>query len=1214
MTQRRRLAAGGRIDRSRPIEFSFNGRRYQGYPGDTLASALLANGVTLVGRSFKYHRPRGIVTSGSEEPNALVQIGEGAATLPNQLATQVELYHGLAARSQNCWPTVGFDLLAGIGLLSPLLSAGFYYKTFMWPRRGWKLYERLIRSTAGLGESPRQPDPDRYVKMNAHCDVLVVGAGPAGLVAALAAARAGARVLLADKQAEFGGSLLDTRESIDGRPAMEWCDAATRELAAMADVRLLPRSTVFGYYDHNFLGILERGTDHLRPAERTGPRERLWRVRARQVVLATGALERPLVFGNNDRPGVMLASAVSAYINRYAVAPGNRGAVVFTNNDGAYRTAVDLADAGVPLAAVVDVRPDPAGALPRRVRERGIAIAAGSAVVDVRGGRQVAGAVIAPLDPTGQRLASGARVLDCDLIAVSGGWTPTVHLHCQAGGRLRWDHRAATFLPGEPTEGQRSAGACRGATTLGQALADGAAAGAAAAAAAGQGERRETIPLPETPVEAEAEQPLRPMWMVPCAGSVERGPKQFVDFQEDVSSADIVLAAREGFDGVELVKRYTTLGMGTDQGKLSNLNGLGILAQALGKDIPPVGTTKYRPPYTPTGFGALAGRDVGPLFDPVRQTALHQWHEQTGARFETVGQWLRPWYYPHAGEGLHEAVRRECLAARKSVGLLDASTLGKIDVQGPDAAEFLDRIYTSDRRNLAVGRCRYGLMLGEDGMVMDDGVTARLGRNHFLLTTTTGGAARVMGWLERWFQTEWPGLRVYLTSVTDHWATISIAGPDSRRLLRALCPDVDFTHRGFPFMALREGTVAGVAARIFRISFSGELAYEVNLPADYGRAVWEALMDAGRKYDITPYGTETMHVLRAEKGYIIVGQETDGSMAPGDLGLDWLVARDKDFLGKRSLTRPALVQEGRKQLVGLSARDPGVVLPEGGQIVTDPAAPIPTPMVGHVTSSYHSPTLGRSIALAVVRSGRQRRGETVYVSSLDGPMIPAVIADPVFYDPEGARQHPRDDDAGPEAVAPALGWGTARRESPLVGVERGGAIWSDAPGASVQLRERPFLGHLNLRADPADRAVPVAVERVLGCALPVRPNTVAEGPAGAILWLGPTEWLLVVPTGQEGEVARSLREALGDAHAAITDLSSGQTIISLSGAGARDLLAQGCPLDLHPRVFGVGRCAQTHVAKAAVAIWLRDDRPTFDLIVRRSFAGYLALWLEDAAR
>lgn len=999
MSQLCRMARGGAIDRAAPVSFTFNGKTYHGYRGDTLASALLANGVHLVGRSWKYHRPRGIVAASVEEPNAIVQLGKGARTVPNAVATTVDLYDGLMAESVNCWPSVERDYWSIAGAFAGMLPVGFYYKTFMWPRRLWKHYERYIRKAAGLGAAPQDPDPDRYEKMNAYCDVLVVGGGPAGLAAAFAGGRAGARVILADEQGTFGGSLLGNQQVVDGTPGIDWAQQVIAELSRMPEVRLLPRSTVFGYHDHNFLTIQERLTDHLPEASRNGPRERIWRVRAKEVVLATGAHERPLVFANNDRPGIMLASAVSTYLNRYAVQLGNE-AVVFANNDSAYQAALDLLDAGIAVGAVIDPRPHVYGMLCSTVRTRGIEVLAGTVVVNALGKQRVQGVEVMAFD--GRSVFGRKRTLACDLLAVSGGWNPAVHLFAQSGGKTVWDEAKACFVPSSSVQAERSAGACKGSFMFVDSMREGLQAGAAAALRAGYGDG---VSPPPPRMENTPEQALLALWQVPAPHRHGRGLKAFVDLQNDVSADDIALAAREGYQSIEHVKRYTALGFGTDQGKLGNINGMAILADALGQTIAQTGTTTFRPNYTPVTFGAVAGRDVAEFFDPERKTAMHEWHVEHGAVFENVGQWKRPWYYPQHGESMHDAVNRECLAVRRSVGVMDASTLGKIDIQGPDAVRLLDWVYTNAWSKLAVGRCRYGLMLDENGIVMDDGVTTHLGPQHYLMTTTTGGAARVLAWLERWLQTEWPGMKVYLTSVTDHWATIAVAGPNSRKVLQSVCRGVDFSNEAFPFMSYRAGTVAEVAARVMRISFSGELAYEINVPAIFGRHVWEAVMDAGAPYGMTPYGTETMHVLRAEKGYIIVGQDTDGSVTPIDLGMEAMIAKTKDCIGKRSLLRADTARPNRKQLVGLLTEYPNEVLPEGGQIVDDPRLPIPVPTAGHVTSSYYSAALGRSIALALVKSGRSKAGHRVFVSLENGGAIAAQIVSPVFYDPEGSRQN-----------------------------------------------------------------------------------------------------------------------------------------------------------------------------------------------------------------
>jgi sarcosine oxidase subunit alpha len=993
-----RLADGGRIDRGRVLRFTFNGRVYQGHPGDTLASALLANGVSVVARSWKYHRPRGILSAGVEEPNALVQLFDGARTVPNARMTEVTLVDGLTASSIHASPSVEFDLKAVNGWFARLIPAGFYYKTFMASQAAWHFFEKHIRASSGLGSSPTLADPDRYEKRFAHCDVLVVGGGIAGLSAALAASRTGARVVLCDEQAELGGWLLSSDEKVDGLPAAQWVQQVRQELASLPEVRVLPRTTAFGYHDHNLVTLIERRADHLSPADAPVFRERLWKMRAKRVVLATGAHERPLVFSNNDLPGIMLASAVSTYVRRYAVMPGRR-AVVFTNNDSGYDAALALQGAGASVV-VVDARYQPDGSLSQRARAKGIEILPGHAITEARGRKRVSAALVQALDAHGQ-LSGSPRTLECDLVAVSGGFSPVIHLQCQAGSKPAWDDRYAAFVPGDPAQAETSAGGCRGLQSLFLCVQNGWAAGTAAAQSAGF---RATATAAPRVVETQTGT-LRPLWLVPHAKRVSRAPKQFVDLQNDVAASDIHLAVREGFESIEHVKRYTAMGFGTDQGKTGNINGMGIAAQVLGKSIPQVGTTTFRPNYTPVTFGAVAGLELGDAFEPVRTTAMHAWHVQQGALFEDVGQWKRPWYYPKSGEDLHAAVKREVLAVRQGVGTLDASTLGKIDIQGPDAATLLNWVYSNPWSKLEVGKCRYGLMLDENGMVFDDGVTVRLGENHFLMHTTTGGAARVLAWLERWLQTEWPHLKVYLTTVTDHWATTALAGPKSREVLKKLCSDVDFDDAAFPFMSYREGTVAGVKARIMRISFSGERSYEINVPAADGLRVWEAIQAAGAPFGITPYGTETMHVLRAEKGYIIVGQDTDGSVTPVDLGMGAMVAKTKDCLGKRSLLRSDTARADRKQFVGLLTDDPQIVLEEGGQIVDGPNPSIPARGAGHVTSSYASPTLGRSIALALVKGGAGRMGERVHVSMQGGRTVSATIANPVFFDPKSERQN-----------------------------------------------------------------------------------------------------------------------------------------------------------------------------------------------------------------
>ncbi len=995
-----RLSAGGRIDRRRTINFHFNGRAYQGYEGDTLASALLANGVSMVARSWKYHRPRGILSAGVEEPNALVQLFEGNRTVPNARMTEVTLVDGLSAKSIHAKPSIEFDTGAVNGWFSRLIPAGFYYKTFMASQAAWHFFEKHIRNASGLGVSPTEHDPDRYDKRYAHCDVLVVGAGVAGLSAALTAARAGARVVLCDEQSEAGGWLLASDELVDGQAATKWVAKTLDELRAFPDVTLLTRTTAFGYQDHNLLTLVERRGDHVPAAQAPVFRERLWRVRAKQVVIATGAHERPLVFGNNDLPGIMLAAAVSTYVRRYAVLPG-RQAVVFTNNDAGYDAALALKAAGASVQ-VVDARLQPSGSLTQQAKAQGITVLAGHVVTEARGNKRVSAVLVQALDGQ-ERLNGSVREISCDLVAISGGVSPVIHLQCQAGSKAQWSDEQAAFLPGTPAQSELSAGACAGNRTLKASAESGAAAGIQALKAMGLSA--------DGVVPAIAEQDagnIRALWLVPHARPVSRAPKQFVDLQNDVAASDIHLAVREGFESIEHVKRYTAMGFGTDQGKTGNINGMGIVAQVLGKTIPQVGTTTFRPNYTPVTFGAVAGMELGEAFDPVRTTAMHEWHVKQGALFEDVGQWKRPWYYPRNGEDMHAAVHRETLAVRNGVGTLDGSTLGKIDIQGPDASVLLNWMYSNAWSKLEIGKCRYGLMLDENGMVFDDGVTVRLAENHYLMHTTSGGAARVLAWMERWLQTEWPHLKVYLTSATDHWSTSIVAGPKSRAVLQKICKDVDFDDAAFPFMSYREGTVAGYKARIMRISFSGERCYEVNVAANDGLKVWEAIHTAGAEFNITPYGTETMHVLRAEKGYIIIGQDTDGSVTPMDLGMGGLVTKTKDCLGKRSLTREDTVRADRKQLVGLLPDDPKVVLTEGAQILNHAPTGPTAPMVGHVTSSYMSPTLGCSVAMALVKGGLSRMGEKVYISQggKNGAVVhTATISSPVFFDPKAERQN-----------------------------------------------------------------------------------------------------------------------------------------------------------------------------------------------------------------
>ena len=986
------------MDRTRPLRFSFDGATLEGLQGDTLASALLANGVHLVGRSFKYHRPRGILTAGAEEPNALVAVRRDAARYtPNLRATQVELYDGLCAESQNRWPSLSFDLGRANDLLSPLFPAGFYYKTFMWPRSAWAaVYEPLIRAAAGLGRAPSLPDPDRYSNLYAHCDVLVVGAGPAGLAAALSAADGGARVMLCDEQAEPGGSLLsDPRPRIENLTTTAWLERTLAALQENPRVQLLPRTTAFGYFPHNMIGLNERLTDHLAEPRSGQARERLWQVRAREVVLAAGAIEQPLVFPGNDRPGIMLAGAVATYLNRYGVRAGSR-AVVVTATDSAYRAALDLQTAGVQVAAIADLRESAEGPLPQAARSAGIETLMRAIVLGTRGNRRVSSIEIEATDDRGR---VQRRTLSCDLVLMSGGFTPSVHLFSQSCGRLQWSDAARAYVPAVSAERERSAGACRGVFGLAKTLVDGAAAGSAAAKAGGHVGAAHLFDVTGDDALADAPQ------ATPQQSPSGRGSKAFVDWQNDVTTRDLELAAREGFRSIEHIKRYTTVGMATDQGKTSNLNALGIVSDRIGKPIPEIGYTTFRMPYTPITFGSFAGMARGDLFDPVRTTPMHEWAKAENAVFEDVGLWKRARYFPRAGEDMHTAVARECLAVRNACGIFDASTLGKIAVVGPDAAEFLNRLYINNWSNLAAGRARYGILLREDGFVYDDGVVARMATDRFHVTTTTGGAARVLAMMEDYRQTEWPELEVWLTSTTDQWAVIAVQGPNARQVLQPLVTGLDISNAALPHMAVAFGSIRGIPMLLFRVSFSGELGYEINLPADCGRVVWETVHAAGVAHGITPYGTETMHVLRAEKGYVIVGQDTDGTVTPDDAGLAWAIGRTKaDFVGKRSLERAAMKDPRRKQLVGLRTRDPDTVLEEGAQVVESAGQKPPMKLLGHVTSSYFSASLGHSIALGMVSAGRSRHGQLLYVP-MPGGDIAVEVTSPVFYDQDGARLH-----------------------------------------------------------------------------------------------------------------------------------------------------------------------------------------------------------------
>lgn len=981
MTQINRLD-GGTIDRSKTIQFSFDGKKYTGYQGDTLASALLANGVRLVGRSFKYHRPRGVFSSGSEEPSALVELRSGAHREPNTRATVIELFDGLDAYSQNCWPSPAFDVQGINDFFSPFLAAGFYYKTFMWPKSFWeKVYEPLIRRAAGLGRLSDEADPDVYDRGYLHTDLLVIGAGPAGLMAALTAARSGVQVILADEDFQFGGRLNAERIVLDGEPASAWVANVLGELAGMPNVRLMKRSTVFGVFDHGIYGALERDADHIPVPAAGQPRQTYWNIYAKRALLCAGATERSIAFSNNDRPGIMQAGALRAYANRWAVA-ADRTVAIFTNNDDGHRSALDLSRMGVQVAAVIDSRPDAPDLA-------GIDVLKGAVVTDTAGRKGLKSVMV--------RLANGRQhTIACGALGVSGGWNPNVQLTAHFRTRPVWKDDIAAFVPGDDLpSGLSVAGAAAGIFATADVLRS--AVQAAREALQAMGVQAKPMPVP-----AADDQPYRikPVWHVAGKG------RAWVDLQHDVTTKDIEIAHRENFRSVEHLKRYTTLGMATDQGRSSNVTGLAVMAELTGKSIPETGTTMYRPPYTPVTLGALAGRSTGRDFRPYRLPPSHQWAIEQGAVFVEVGNWLRAQYYPRAGEThWRQSVDRETLAVRSSVGVCDVTTLGKIDVQGTDAAEFLNRVYCNTIETLKVGRVRYGLMLREDGFAKDDGTAARLAQDHFVVTTTTANAVAIFRHMEFCRQCLWPDLDVQLVSTTDAWAQYAVAGPNSRKLLQKVVDSrYDLSNEAFPFMACAEVTVcAGVRARLFRISFSGELAYELAVPARYGDSLMRVLMQAGEEFDVVPYGTEALGVLRIEKGHA-AGPELNGHTTATHLGLGRMVSDKKDSIGAVMSRRPALADEAGYRLIGLRPADGASSIPAGAHLFDSGATRDMKSDQGWVASAAWSPHVGEPIGLAFLKRGDQRIGDTVWVvSPVDGLEIEARVVHPVFIDPEGER-------------------------------------------------------------------------------------------------------------------------------------------------------------------------------------------------------------------
>ena len=977
-----RLPTGGQIDRARKISFRFDGQYYKGHPGDTLASALLANGVRLMGRSFKYHRPRGVLTAGSEEPNALVELRTGGRQEPNTRATTIELFDGLQAKSQNAWPSLKFDALAINDRFSNFLTAGFYYKTFMWPAAFWeKLYEPIIRRAAGLGSITTKADPDLYDKGFLHCDLLIIGAGPSGLAAALTAGRAGARVILADEDFRMGGRLNAETFQLGDVAGAQWAAQAVAELAGLPNVRLLPRTTIFGAFDHGIYGAVERVSDHL-PSPDTGkPRQILWRIYAQRALLCAGAIERPIAFANNDRPGIMTASALRTYVNRWAASPAETVAV-FTNNDDGHRTAADLLAAGVKLAAVIDTRTD-APSLP------GVEVLAGAQVTDSAGRSGLKSVTV--------RLANGqSRRLNVGALGVSGGWNPNVSLTCHQRGRPVWDDAITGFVPGaELPQGMRVVGAATGQFSTHAALHTGAEGAVQALADLGLSATPADLPQAE-----DAPINITPFWHV---GGTKRA---WLDFQNDVTIKDVKLAHQENFRSVEHLKRYTTLGMATDQGKTSNMGGLAVMAELTGASIQATGTTIFRPPYTPVAMGAIAGRSTGRDFKPTRLTPSHSWATEQGAVFVEAGMWLRAQWFPRAGEkDWRESVDREVLATRASVGVCDVTTLGKIDVQGRDAAAFLNRIYCNGFAKLAVGRVRYGLMLREDGIAMDDGTAARLAEDHFVVTTTTANAVPVYRHMEFARQCLWPDMDVQLISTTEAWAQYAIAGPNARKLLQKIAdPGFDLSNDAFPFMACGEITVCGgLRARLFRISFSGELAYEIAVPTRYGDALIRRLMQEGAEFDVTPYGTEALGVMRIEKGHA-AGNELNGTTTARDLGMGRMVSDKKDSIGTVLSRREGLNDPDGLRLVGFRPKNPRARVLAGAHLLELGADMTAANDLGYVTSACYSPNLQSYIAIGFLKSGETRMGDVLRAASpLTGDDTEVEIVSAHFIDPEGER-------------------------------------------------------------------------------------------------------------------------------------------------------------------------------------------------------------------
>ena len=995
MSQNYRLDKIGLINRNKKISFKFNGKKYFGYEGDTLASALIANGVHLIGRSFKYHRPRGFFGAGVDEPYAIVQLYRNNETYPNVRATEQEIFEGLEAKSVNCWPSVNFDIGAINNFFNKFFPAGFYYKTFMWPKSFWyRIYEPFIRKSAGFGVVSIKHDQERYEHKYEYCDLLITGSGPSGLASAYAAAKNGASVILAEDKPRFGGTLLTSEVNIGNQSGKEWAEHIVAELKEMPNVILKNRAQIFGYYDHNMLVMSERINDHLPKSKKYSPKQRLWYIRAKEVVISSGSIERPIVFGNNDTPGVVLASAAKEYLKVYGVLVGKKP-LIFTNNDSAYETAIEFKKNGI-WPIVLDTRSNPDSEIINETKSMGIDIKFSYVVIAAKGYKKVKSAEIAKISEDKKNLGKIENI-SCDCICVSGFWTPTIHLASQSGNKTIFNENIDAFVPSKSKQRETTLGSANGIFTLEETIKTSFEAGYEISKKITKNENKISVPKVSEKKHIQHDK----FWCVPLPK--EKTYKRFLDFQNDVAVTDVELALREGYRSIEHVKRYTTLGMATDQGKTSNLNGLQLVSNIENKIVPAVGHTTFRPPYTPVTIGAIVGREIDKHSKATRKSPMHFWHEKNNAVFVDAGIWLRPRYYKQDNEGLFEASKREAENVRKNVGVCDVTTLGKIDVKGPDAAEFLNRVYTNAWLKLPVGKARYGVMLREDGIVMDDGTTTRISENHYHMTTTTAQAANVLSHLEYYLQIVWPELKVNVVSTTEQWAGAAIAGPKSRSLLQKLFPDLDVSNEGLPFMGYVESNLFGVHARIFRISFSGELAYEINVKSNNGNFMWEKIIEVGKEFAIQPYGTEALSTLRIEMGHV-AGSELDGRTIPYDNGLQGMVSKKKDFIGKRSLNRQAFIAEDRQKVVGVIPLDKKTSIPEGSHLVKDDNASLPNPKLGHVSASCWSVEYNNPFSIAILKDGKNMIGQKLFaMSPLKNKSIPVEIVSSHYVDPKGER-------------------------------------------------------------------------------------------------------------------------------------------------------------------------------------------------------------------